>query len=147
MKFDSFVNDIQKNAWNVYGAEVYEDGILTHSFGDTRDNLHELYSATKTVLSVAVGIAVDEGKFDISRSVLSYLPENRIPHGQKEVFGQISIQRLMCMSVGDFPFRPEGVSFLDFSLKTEDVGLVAGFVQTSCFWLGRENPHYPHLHI
>ena len=119
MKFDSFVNDIQKNAWNVYGAEVYEDGILTHSFGDTRDNLHELYSATKTVLSVAVGIAVDEGKFDISRSVLSYLPENRIPHGQKEVFGQISIQRLMCMSVGDFPFRPEGDSFLDFSLNTK----------------------------
>ena len=92
MRFDSFVNDIQKNAWNVYGAEVYEDGILTHSFGDTRDNLHELYSATKTILSVAVGIAVDEGKFDISRSVLSYLPENRIPHGQKEVFGQISIK-------------------------------------------------------
>ena len=119
MRFDSFVNDIQKNAWNVYGAEVYEDGILTHSFGDTRDNLHELYSATKTILSVAVGIAVDEGKFDISRSVLSYLPENRIPHGQKEVFGQISIQRLMCMSVGDFPFRPEGDSFLDFSLNTK----------------------------
>jgi len=119
LRFDSFVNDIQKNAWNVYGAEVYEDGILTHSFGDTRDNLHELYSATKTILSVAVGIAVDEGKFDISRSVLSYLPENRIPHGQKEVFGQISIQRLMCMSVGDFPFRPEGDSFLDFSLNTK----------------------------
>ena len=119
MRFDFFVNDIQKNAWNVYGAEVYEDGILTHSFGDTRDNLHELYSATKTVLSVAVGIAVDEGKFDISRSVLSYLPENRIPREQKEVFGQISIQRLMCMSVGDFPFRPEGDSFLDFSLNTK----------------------------
>ena len=39
------------------------------------------------------------------------------------------------------------IAFLDFSLKTEDVGLVAGFVQTSCFWLGRENPHYPHFHI
>ena len=119
MDFDSFVNDIQKNSWNVYGAEVYEDGILTHSFGDTRENLHEIYSATKTILSIAVGIAVDEGKIDIGRSVLSFLPENRIPSGQKEVFEQISIQRLMTMSVGDLPFRPEGDSYLDFSLNSK----------------------------
>ena len=119
MDFDSFVNDIQKNSWNVYGAEVYEDGILTNSFGDTRDNLHEIYSATKTILSIAVGIAVDEGKIDIGRSVLSFLPENRIPSGQKEVFEQISIQRLMTMSVGDLPFRPEGDSYLDFSLNSK----------------------------
>ena len=119
MDFDSFVNDIQKNSWNVYGAEVYEDGILTNSFGDTRDNLHEIYSATKTILSIAVGIAVDEGKIDIGRSVLNFLPENRIPSGQKEVFEQISIQRLMTMSVGDLPFRPEGDSYLDFSLNSK----------------------------
>ena len=36
MDFDSFVNDIQKNSWNVFRAEVYEEGILTHSFGDKR---------------------------------------------------------------------------------------------------------------
>ena len=119
MDFDSFVNDIQRNSWSVYGSEVYEDGIHTHSFGDTRDNLHEIYSATKTILSIAVGIAVGEGKIDISRSVLSFLPENRIPSGQKEVFEQISIQRLMTMSVGDLPFRPEGDSYLDFSLNSK----------------------------
>ena len=119
MDFDSFVNDIQRNSWNVYGAEVYENGILTHSFGDTRENLHEIYSATKTILSIAVGIAVDEGKIDIGRSVLSFLPENRFSAGQKEVFEQISIQRLMTMSVGDLPFRPEGDSYLDFSLNSK----------------------------
>ena len=117
MDFDAFVNDIRKNAWNVYGAEVYEEGLLTHSFGDTQTRLHAIYSATKTILSIAAGIAADEGRFDINRSVLSYLPENRIPAGQKDVFGQISIQRLMTMSVGDLPFRPEGDSYLDFSLN------------------------------
>ena len=119
MNFDAFVKDIQRNAWNVFGVEVYEDGNLTHSFGDTRDQIHNIYSCTKTILSIAVGIAVDEGKFDISKSVLSYLPEKRIPARQKEVFEQISIQRLMTMSVGDLPFYPEGNSFLDFSLNTK----------------------------
>ena len=53
MDFDSFVNDIQKNSWNVFGAEVYEDGILSHSFGDTKDQIHNIYSCTKTILSIA----------------------------------------------------------------------------------------------
>ena len=119
MNFDAFVKDIQRNAWNVFGVEVYEDGNLTHCFGDTRDQIHNIYSCTKTILSIAVGIAVDEGKFDISKSVLSYLPEKRVPARQKEVFEQISIQRLMTMSVGDLPFYPEGNSFLDFSLNTK----------------------------
>jgi len=119
MNFDAFVKDIQRNEWNVFGVEVYEDGNLTHCFGDTRDQIHNIYSCTKTILSIAVGIAVDEGKFDISKSVLSYLPEKRIPARQKEVFEQISIQRLMTMSVGDLPFNPEGNSYLDFSLNTK----------------------------
>jgi len=119
MNFDAFVKDIQRNEWNVFGVEVYEDGNLTHCFGDTRDQLHNTFSCTKTILSIAVGIAVDEGKFDISKSVLRYLPEKRIPARQKEVFEQISIQRLMTMSVGDLPFNPEGNSYLDFSLNTK----------------------------
>ena len=56
MDFDSFVNDIESNGWNVFGTEVYENGSLSHSYGDT-NGLHEIYSATKTVLSIAAGIA------------------------------------------------------------------------------------------
>ena len=70
MNFDAFTKDIVNNKWNVYGAEVYENGTLTHSFGDTTENLHELYSATKTVLSLAVGIAYDEGRFDLNKCIL-----------------------------------------------------------------------------
>jgi CubicO group peptidase (beta-lactamase class C family) len=122
MNFDAFVNDIQQNNWNVFGTEVYEDGILTHAFGDTQDNLHEIFSATKTILSIAVGIAVDEDRFDINKSILYYLPKERIDRissEQRKVFDTISIRRLLTMSVGDFPFRAEGESYLDFSLKTK----------------------------
>ncbi|MBR5425368.1 MAG: hypothetical protein IK106_02495, partial [Clostridiales bacterium] len=63
MDFEAFVSDITTNGWRVHGVEVYENCVLTHSFGDT-ENIHELYSITKAVLSAAVGIAYDEGKID-----------------------------------------------------------------------------------
>ena len=122
MDFDSFIGDIQANAWNVFGVEVYEDGRLTHTYGDTDKALHDIYSATKAILSIAVGIALDEGLFDIDKSVLYYLPKDKvgkISSEQKAVFEKITIKRLLSMSVIDFPFRPEGDSFIDFALNTK----------------------------
>ncbi len=122
MDFESFVKTIEKESLNVYGIEVYEDGTLTHSYGDTDDNLHDIYSATKSILSIAVGIASDEKKFDINRPVLSYLPERKIKglsSQKRDVFERITVKRLLTMSVAGFPFRPEGESFLDYALNSE----------------------------
>ena len=122
MNFDAFTKDIVKNEWNVYGTEVYKDGVLIHSFGDTTENLHELYSATKTVLSLAVGIAYDEGHFDLNKCILEYMPEknlNRMSDKQIKTFEKLSVHRFLTMSVGDLPFRAEGESWLDFSLACE----------------------------
>ena len=77
MNFEAFVKDIQENQWNVFGVEVYENGELTHVYGDTQENLHELYSATKTVLSIAVGIVYDMGLIDLDQCILEYLPKER----------------------------------------------------------------------
>lgn len=120
MNFDAFVNDIVKNHWNVHGVEVYQDGKLLHSFGDTTENIFDIFSATKTVLSIATGIAYDRGVIDLQKSVLNYLPANRIEKissSQIEIFQKLTLHRLLTMSVGDFPFRPEGDSYLDFSLS------------------------------
>ena len=122
MNFTAFVNDIIKNKWNVYGTEVYRDGVLLHSFGDTTENIHELYSATKTILSIAVGIAFDEGLFDMNKCILDYIPEKnlkKMSEKQVKTFEKITIHRLLTMSVGDLPFRAEGESWLDFSLSCE----------------------------
>ena len=59
MKFDAFVNDIESNKWNVFGTEVYENGLLTHSYGDTIETYEYIrcpdgyyYGASGTKLSV-----------------------------------------------------------------------------------------------
>ena len=122
MNFDAFVNDIRTNGWNVFGAEVYEDRKLIHSFGDTTDNVHEIYSATKAVLSVTVDIAKEDVKFDIDKPITYYLPKSRIetlPEEQRRTFDRLSVRRFLTMSVGDLPFRAEGDSFLDFALNVK----------------------------
>lgn len=119
MNFEAFVNEIEKSRWNVWGVEVYEKGRLIENFGDTHENIHEIYSATKTILSIAVGIAYDRGFIDLEKSVLEYIPMEKRNHmsvEQKNNFEKITIHRLLTMSVRDLPFRPEGNSYLDFSL-------------------------------
>ena len=119
MDFEAFVSDITTNGWKVHGAEVYENCVLTHSFGDT-ENIHELYSITKAVLSAAVGVAYDEGKIDLERCVLDYLPKENVEKmsaSQKADFSHITIRRLLTMSVGGFPFVAEGDNWIDFALS------------------------------
>ena len=118
MDFAAFVKDITDNKWNVYGVEVYENGILTHSFGDTK-GIYDLYSATKTITSIAFGIAYDEGKIDLDETVLTYLPEDKVSNMSEEqnnTFRKISLRRLMTMSIVDIPFVAEGDSWIDFAL-------------------------------
>lgn len=120
MYFEGFVDDIRKNGWNVFGAEVYRDGELLHSYGDTTGKRYPIYSATKTITSIAVGLATDEGKMDIGKSVLEYLPYEALAQmkaEQKEIYRDITVKHLLTMSVSGYPFRPEGKSWLAESLN------------------------------
>ena len=120
MDFDAFVKDIQQNNWNVFGVEIYKDGKLIHNYGDTEDNRHPIYSATKTITSIAVGMAVDEGKLDINKSLLEYLPADvigKMADTQVDAYRKITTKRLLTMSVVGYPFRPDGESWLLESLN------------------------------
>ena len=119
MDFKAFVKDIIDNKLNVYGVEAYENGILTHSFGDINE-IYELYSATKTITSIAAGIAYDEGRIDLDETVLTYLPEDKVSkmsEDQYNTWKKITLRRLMTMSVADIPFVAEGDSWIDFALS------------------------------
>lgn len=119
MDFDAFVHDIVSNQWRVYGAEVYCCGQLAYSFGDTCNTKYPIYSATKSILSAAVGIAYDQGRLKLESSILDYLPERvvaQMTKDQRSVYRRITLHRLMTMSVEGYPFRPESDSYLQFSL-------------------------------
>lgn len=126
MNFNAFVEDISKNNWNVYGVEIYRAGQLIHSYGDTTTTRYPIYSATKTITSIAVGLAVDEGKMDIQKSILEYLPANteaKMKEEQIEIYKGITVKHLLTMSVSGYPFRPEGDSWLTESLNYPITGV------------------------
>ena len=119
MDFEAFTKEITQNNWRVYGAEVYRHGRLLHRWGDCTAGLHPLYSVTKSVLSLAVGIAEGEGEIDLTRPVTDYLPAAalaRMSGKQRQTFAPLTLHRLLTMSAAGFPFRAEGESWLDFSL-------------------------------
>lgn len=122
MVFEKFVSDIKTHGWNVHGVEVYVRGELVHSYGDTCDGIYDIYSATKSITSIAVGIAYDRGLINFGDSILKYLPDEKVDglsSEQKSMWEQITIKRLLTMGVYGFPFRPEGDNYLDFALATE----------------------------
>lgn len=115
MNFDAFIGDIVRHHWPVFGVEVYEDGQLTHAWGDTVTNRYPIYSATKTITSIGVGLAVDDGRLDLHAPLAQYLPGSVIHHlspAQQELYQQLTVRRLLTMSVAGYPFRPEGESWL-----------------------------------
>lgn len=125
LDFNGFINEIEKNNWKIYGVEVYEDNQLTREWGDTNETKNEVYSATKTVLSIAVGIAWDRGLFDLDKNIFDYIPEEVYKKYDSKIIKdlrKLSIRRLLTMSVPGYPFRPEGDSYLDFcfNLPVED---------------------------
>ena len=120
MDFEAFIRKIDENCWEVHGVEVYENHRLIWEHGDISVQRYPVYSATKTITSLAVGMAADAGKLDISRSVLCYLPGEEISvltEQQRKLYEKVTIERLLTMSVSGFPFRPDGESWLRSSLR------------------------------
>lgn len=119
MNFQGFVDSIKENNVEVYGIQVFHKGEIVASWQEEPIQRHPIYSATKSILSLAVGMARDDGKFDIDASLYEYLKlEVPVYVGKEQVdnLKKITIKRLLTMSVQGYPFRPEGDNWLEYSL-------------------------------
>jgi len=118
-KIDDFISRIEEENWKIHGFEVYKNGNLLKKYGNTTSRF-PIYSITKSLLSFAVGIAESEGFINIKESVCKYLPKdylNALSEEQYNSFNQLTIERLLTMSVKGFPFRPEGDNWLKYILS------------------------------
>ncbi len=118
-KFLQMKNVIEQNHWTVYGLQIRKDGELLQEFGDTRRTRHPIYSATKSFVSTAAGLAVQEGMFSVKESIYEYL-KSEVPvyatTEQRETLKKLTIERLMTMSVKGYPFRLESEDWLTEAL-------------------------------
>lgn len=67
--------------------------------GQAADMPHELYSVSKTFTAVAVGMAIDEGRFKLSDKVISFFPD-KLPEDVSDNLSAITIRDLLTMTCG-----------------------------------------------
>lgn len=118
--FSGFEAEIHRNGWLVHGAEAWQDGSLVSAFGDTGETRFPIYSITKSIVSIAVGMAADEGRLNVNDEILRYLPGKYVRSmgaGQREAYSHITLRRLMTMSVAGYPFVVAGEDWLECSLR------------------------------
>lgn len=101
------INYIEQEKLAVYGLEVWNDSQLIKSWGNTNTRF-PIYSITKSIVSLAFGIAESEGIISISDKVSKYIPE------EKNLPQELTLERLLTMSIKNLPFRPAGDNWLEF---------------------------------
>ncbi len=103
-KFEAF---IRSQYGNVAGMLVQKNGETLYEGyfnGYSAENAAHLFSVTKSVFSLLIGIAVDLGKIgSIDQRVLDFFPEYRIPAGERTI-QNITIKHLLTMTA---PYKYE----------------------------------------
>ncbi len=77
----NMLENMTKEAGNVDSVTIVRNGFIVldvYFHGPKRDTLHEIHSCTKSIMSILIGIAIDQSYIkDIHRPVISYFPEKR----------------------------------------------------------------------
>ena len=87
------------------GKIVYEQ----YGPGHTADELHILWSATKTFTATGVGFAVQDGLLSVDDKVVSFFDETELPEEPSELLGKMTVKNLLTMSGG---FDTDNISSL-----------------------------------
>ncbi|BCN30989.1 serine hydrolase domain-containing protein [Anaeromicropila herbilytica] len=94
----NFKRSVNDNNLGVHGIHVYQNGKTVAEYQFCSKNRVNLCSASKTFVSVGVGIAESEGRIRLSDNVLNFFPEYKgiaYPGSEK-----INIKNLLQMSSG-----------------------------------------------
>jgi len=78
------------------GKIVYEE----YAPGHTADELHILWSASKTFTATGVGFAVQDGLLSVEDKVVSFFDETELPEEPSEYLKQMTVKNLLTMSGG-----------------------------------------------
>ena len=100
-------------AWQKYVGVVEESGLQLHSvmvvkdgkvveekfFQGSPDSAHVLNSCSKTFTSMAVGLAISEGRFTLDTPVVSFFPD-LLPEHVSDTLQRMTVENLLTMTCG-----------------------------------------------
>ena len=106
MNFELFVKIIEENHLNVEGVLVHRDGkeIACHRW--VEEAPRAIYSVSKGFASIAVGMAISEGKLRLSDRVTRFFPQAKA----NARWDSLTLEHLLTMTMGHAHFsRPQSL--------------------------------------
>ena len=108
MKLEELYPYIEKNQPNICQISVLQNGQEIWSGewnGYRKTDCTHIMSATKSVVSLLIGIAIDKGLIGgVDDKVLSYFPDYRVKRGEKTIY-DVTIRHLLTMRA---PYKGKG---------------------------------------
>ncbi len=98
-QFEEFVRRVEKEDLKIEAISVYQDGTEIFSHRWTSDRERNIYSHTKSFVSTAVGIAIDEGVLSLEDRLVDFFPD-KVPKGGNPGLEKITLRHLLTMSSG-----------------------------------------------
>jgi len=131
-----FLDAIERDRLGMHSLMILRQGqVIAEGWWSPyeRENLHLLWSLSKSFTSTAVGFAVQEGRMSVQDKVVSFFPE-KVPENPSENLLAMTVQSLLTMSCGH-----ENDDMTEMYMRT-DGDWVRGFLE-------REVPHRPGTHF
>ena len=101
IKMEDLEQKINSQYANTTGIVIIKDGIVSYEKyfkGCTAESRVHVYSVTKSVISILLGIALDKGYIkNIEEKVLDYFPEYKVKRGEKKI-QNITLRDMLTMT-------------------------------------------------
>ena len=116
-KLNAMINYLEREIHDIFSVVIIRNGFIVkewYTYGYNSNSLFKLYSATKSVTSILIGIARDMGFIsNVSQLMLDYFPNRTIQNldAEKE---SITIEHLLSMTAG-FDWPEWDVSYFDIN--------------------------------
>jgi len=96
----NFIERIEKEHINLHGFLVLRNGqIAAEGYWAPyeRDNMHRIYSISKTFVSLAIGLMIDEGRLTLHDRIATFF-KDKLPQGLHPYLEQTTIRDLLMMA-------------------------------------------------
>jgi len=108
MNLKPFIDEIEKQNLKVEGITVLKGNGEEASYRWTPETRRNIYSVSKSFASIAVGMAIDEGKLKLSDRVTRFFKRDEAADLQNARWEALTLRHLLTMNMGNGEFSRPG---------------------------------------
>ncbi len=116
--YTEIVDTLKNSSFDIHAAEIISHGEVVMHEAFAPDVRYPVYSAAKSITSAAFSLCCDGGLLT-PETVLARFLDERCRKLMSEQFAQLSFERFLTMTAGNYPFRPSGDDWLENILSLE----------------------------